>query len=265
MISPFLKWAGGKRWLVSKHPELLNVEFDRYIEPFLGSASAFFYLQPSKAILSDLNVDLIDVYRAIQADWEKVVTELKKHHTKHCKNYYYKIRASKPRSLHTRAARFIYLNRTCWNGLYRVNLKGEFNVPIGTKKDVVYDTDDFEGISNFLQNVHLKIEDFEKIIDQAAAGDFVFIDPPYTVCHNNNGFLKYNEKIFSWEDQLRLKDAVWRAKNRGAKILILNAGHSSIAQIYEGFGSVQEFGRASVLAASAKHRKQVSELAIYSW
>lgn len=264
-IVPFLKWAGGKRWLVSKHAELLNLEHNRYIEPFLGSGSVFFHIQPEKAILSDLNENLIGVYSAIKMDWEKVVEELKKHHKKHCKDYYYKIRASKPRTLFTKAARFIYLNRTCWNGLYRVNLKGEFNVPIGTKKDVLYETDDFKEISELLKDVELLPLDFEAVLNRATAGDFVFADPPYTVCHNNNGFLKYNETIFSWNDQLRLRNATFEANKRGAKVLILNAGHDSIRHLYKGFGCQIELERASVLAGQSKYRKRVSELAIASW
>jgi len=134
---PFLKWAGGKRWLVDKHFDLLNVEFDRFIEPFLGSGAVFFRLAPEKAILCDKNSQLIDTYRAIQEDWQQVEKYIKSHHTNHNKEYYYHIRSKNFTTLVEKAAQFIYLNRTCWNGLYRVNLKGQFNVPIGTKKNVV--------------------------------------------------------------------------------------------------------------------------------
>src|SRR5699024_9439870 len=114
-----------------------------------------------------------------------------------------------------RAARFIYLNRTCWNGLYRVNKQGKFNVPIGTKVNVRLESDNFMLTSDILKKVDLLISDFENIVDGALEDDFVFADPPYTVAHNNNGFIKYNEKLFSWSDQVRLRDAIIRARERG--------------------------------------------------
>lgn len=131
---PFLKWAGGKRWFVEHTADLIPTFSGRYFEPFLGSGAIFFHLSPKGAVLSDSNTDLIKTYQAIRDDWEAVLFLLELHHRKHCKDYYYSIRSSEPSDKVEAAARFIYLNRTCWNGLYRVNLKGKFNVPIGTKK-----------------------------------------------------------------------------------------------------------------------------------
>lgn len=212
-VLPFLKWAGGKRWFVESHSELIEIGPRRYIEPFLGSGAVFFSLDVRESLLSDSNKDLIEVYGAIRDDYKRVYKHLKLHHKNHSKDYYYKIRAFSPRTKYTRAARFIYLNRTCWNGLYRVNTLGKFNVPIGTKQNVILDTDDFEKVSNKLQNSQLVCADFEAVIDQAGPNDFLFVDPPYTVQHNYNGFVKYNEKIFSWEDQLRLKESLQNARN----------------------------------------------------
>ena len=138
---PFLKWAGGKRWFVTNHSDLLPQSFNRYIEPFLGSGAVFFHLQPQNALLGDSNKELVDTYRAIKSEWKLVYRYLRAHHTKHSKEYYYQIRKSRPISSASKAARFIYLNRTCWNGLYRVNLSGVFNVPIGTKSTVVFADD----------------------------------------------------------------------------------------------------------------------------
>ncbi len=262
IVVPFLKWAGGKRWFVSSYPEFLSPPFDRYIEPFLGSGAVFFHLAPGKSLLADRNKELIETYQAIKSSWEIVERELAKHHHNHSKSYYYAVRNSSPRAPHTKAARFIYLNRTCWNGLYRVNLKGKFNVPLGTKTSVVLGSDDFQATANLLKNADLRVSDFESIIDLAGAKDLVFVDPPYTVKHNLNGFIKYNETLFSWDDQIRLRDSIVRAKKRGARILVTNAYHKSVIQLYEGLGGIQRVTRSSVLAADALKRKRCNELLV---
>lgn len=259
---PFLKWAGGKRWLVEKHSNLLGAKHERFIEPFLGSGAVFFSLQPSSAILCDKNDRLIEAYSAIKDNWEGVVKHLRVHHRRHSKEYYYELRSRKTLTPETRAAQFIYLNRTCWNGLYRVNLEGRFNVPIGTKKNVILDTDNFGDISNILRCAKLIAGDFELAISQAQPGDFVFIDPPYTVKHNYNGFIKYNESIFSWDDQLRLRDSVKAAVGRGAKVLVTNACHESIREIYEDVGELLVVDRASVIAGKAVARGRYEEMVI---
>jgi DNA adenine methylase len=264
-LTPFLKWAGGKRWFADRCLHLIPRNFGRYVEPFLGSGAMFFALRPPKALLSDLNPDLINCYRAIRDAPEGIAERLAEHHRLHDKAHYYDTRAAKPDDPVERAAWFIYLNRTCWNGLYRVNRRNEFNVPIGTKTSVVLPNDDFKGASRILSGVEILNQDFEATLDAAEDGDFVFVDPPYTVKHNLNGFLKYNDKIFSWADQMRLRNAVVRAAARGARILVTNANHASIREIYDGVGRQQVVGRASVLAASAAHRTQTEELVIQTW
>jgi DNA adenine methylase len=264
-LGPFLKWAGGKRWFADRWLHLIPRDYDRYVEPFLGSGAIFFALRPAEALLSDLNPDLINCYRAIRDVPNTIAERLAEHQRLHDKAYYYETRAAKPDDPIERAAWFIYLNRTCWNGLYRVNRKNEFNVPIGTKTSVVLPTDDFLRASRILSNVEILNQDFEETLDAVGDGDFVFVDPPYTVKHNLNGFLKYNDKIFSWADQLRLRDAVLRAAARGARILVTNANHVSIREIYDGVGRQQVVGRASVLAASAAHRSHTEELVIQTW
>jgi DNA adenine methylase len=259
---PFLKWAGGKRWLVENYFNLLDVEFDRYIEPFLGSGAVFFKLNPKNAVLCDKNERLIETYTAIKNEWKKVEKFLRIHHRSHSKEYYYEMRAKKLRVPASRAAQFIYLNRTCFNGLYRVNLSGEFNVPIGSKKNVILDTDNFEAVSESLQKVSLRVGDFESVINDAGVGDFVFVDPPYTVKHNYNGFVKYNETIFSWDDQVRLRDAVNRAQKRGAKLLVTNACHDCIKELYEGMGEIITLNRASVMAGKSSARGRYEEVVI---
>lgn len=261
-VIPFLKWAGGKRWLVATQESLFPATYQRYIEPFLGSGAVYFYLGPKRAILGDLNAELIETYQAIRDDWRSVVRLLGKHHRSHSKSYYYRVRDQRYRSAVGRAAQFIYLNRTCWNGLYRVNLNGKFNVPIGTKNDVLLDTDNFKTISEQLRLAKLIHSDFEPIINKAERDDLVFVDPPYTVKHNFNNFVKYNEKLFSWDDQVRLKDCLVRAKERGARVIVANAFHESIKKLYRGFGEFITLTRSSIIAASASHRKECEELII---
>lgn len=261
-VSPFLKWAGGKRWFVKNHRDMLPNNYGTYFEPFLGSGAVFFSLKPKKAVLADSNSALIETYQAIKDDWAKVWSILRRHQRNHSDEYYYQERGRQRKSRFERAAQFIYLNRTCYNGLYRVNLAGKFNVPRGTKDTVVFDTDNFSVVSDRLQCTELNYSDFEPIINRSKRGDLVFVDPPYTVKHNLNGFVKYNEKIFTWEDQVRLRDSVFRAKKRGAFVIVTNANHESIWDLYKGFGEYEVLDRYSVLAGDAAHRKSSSELII---
>lgn len=244
-LVPFLKWAGGKRWLCDRFAEFFPTSFQFFIEPFLGSGAAFFHLRPQTAFLGDANGELVDAYLAIKEDWRKVQELLEQHQQNHGYRYYYKTRALAPVDLNLfhRAARFIYLNRSCWNGLYRVNLKGVFNVPKGTKSEIVLPSDDFARISALLQGADIRQCDFETLIAKAEEGDFVFVDPPYTVKHNYNGFVKYNENLFSWADQIRLRDALERAQRRGVQIMITNACHSSIKELYRNFGKTRTVRR----------------------
>ena len=261
-LIPFLKWAGGKRWLVQKHPEVFNIKYNRYIEPFVGSAAVFFHLQPTVSILADKNKNLIETYNAIKNDYKKVFKELRIHQVRHCENYYYDIRGKKFRAEHKKAAQFLYLNRTCWNGLYRVNQNNVFNVPKGTKNNVILDTDNFEETAKLLQRAQIVCSDFCDTINQAECGDLLFIDPPYTVKHDKNGFIKYNETIFSWEDQVRLRDAAVAAKRRGAKIIITNANHDSVKDLYKDNFRIEVLDRASVLSGKKEKRGPVKELLI---
>ena len=266
-VEPFLKWAGGKRWLVNCHRDIFPSEFRRYIEPFLGSGATYFGLQPRKAILGDINSELVEVYETIKYHWEEVIRMLKRHQNRHSKEYYYHLRSSRPRSAWGRAARFIYLNRTCWNGLYRVNKNGQFNVPIGTRSSVLLNSDDFESTAKLLKNAKLIGGDFKNVIDKAKSGDFIFVDPPYTVQHNYNNFVKYNEKLFVWPDQIRLKDSLVSAHSRGAKILLTNANHPAIEELYSGdkcFDMIP-LSRNSAIASKSTHRGETSELIIRNY
>ena len=247
-------------------PNLFRFWEERYLEPFLGSGAVYFHIKPQRAVLSDMNKSLVATYRALRDDWLSVYIALKEHSLRHCKEYYYKIRdndlALTPAE---EAAKFIYLNRTCWNGLYRVNRNGQFNVPIGTKDSVLLESDDFASTAAILENAQINHCDFEETIDQALADDFLFVDPPYTVQHNLNGFIKYNQHLFSWEDQIRLRDALIRADLRGARILMTNADHESIRHLYQGVFHLESARRSSVLAGRGGVRGAVTELLIRNW
>ena len=184
-VLPFLKWAGGKRWLAKRYGDLFDVDYERYLEPFLGGASMFFALRPSKSILADCNSRLIEAYVAIRDEPEKIAAALGRYQESHSDDFYYSERKRQyPDSATQRAAQLIYLNRTCWNGLYRVNRRGEFNVPRGTKTSVVLDSDDFGAVSEVLEHAELLAQDFEQTLGQAGNGDLVYVDPPYTANHN---------------------------------------------------------------------------------
>lgn len=261
-MQPFLKWAGGKRWLFNKSFIEMLPAFDRYIEPFIGGGAGFFSVRPKRALISDVNSELINLYEAIRDEPQKVATLMKAHQNLHSKSYYYQVRSELPSSKVERAARTLYLNRTCWNGLYRLNLKGEFNVPIGTKTKIYSAEDNFPEFSRALECAQIENCDFEKTIERAGRGDLIFVDPPYTVKHNMNGFVKYNESIFTWRDQIRLRDALFGARDRGAAVIITNANHHSVRELYRDARSVEEVSRSSVISGSSAYRGRVTELLV---
>lgn len=265
-MHPFLKWPGGKRWLIANYRHIFPADYEHYFEPFLGGGSAFFSLLPLQATISDINGELINVYRVMKRNPAQLREQLIQHQEHHSANYYYAIRANVPDNTVDRAARFLYLNRTCFNGMYRVNRLGEFNVPIGTKQQFIDDAENFEEYSEALHNVHIRKQDFVDTIREAAQGDLVFADPPYTIAHNQNAFIKYNERLFSWKDQKRLLNALIRARDRGAIILTTNADYPALQQMYEANEFfTQPVGRFSSISGLAEGRGTQNELLISSY
>jgi len=265
MLEPFLKWAGGKRWLISQYGDLFPREFNRYIEPFLGGGAVYFHLKPEDAILADSNADLINAYQMIAENPGRLQSLLVEYHEQHCEDFYYRMRAKRLRSPLSKAARFIYLNRVCFNGLYRVNQRGDFNVPIGSKTVVRFPPGFLHEVSQSLQPACFLVSDFEAVLNEAEEDDFVYVDPPYTVMHNNNNFVKYNDVLFSWEDQVRLSVAVAAASERGALVFVSNADHPSVRELYEGFGFHHTLVRSSILAGRSAARRRTSEIAILNY
>jgi DNA adenine methylase len=260
---PFLKWPGGKRWLIARYASLLPSAFGRYFEPFLGGGSVFFHIEPDRAVLGDTNAELIATYRAVKHRRMRLEKLLAAHQRRHSPEHYYRVRDTVPGDWVERAARTIYLNRTCFNGMYRVNLAGEFNVPIGTKTAVLMPTDDFAGAARLLRRAKLLVSDFEPLIDEAEEGDLVFADPPYITGHNNNGFVKFNDLLFKWTDQVRLANALARARDRGVKVVATNAAHSGVRDLYRQRGfKLQTVERYSSISGTAEYRAHFQELII---
>jgi len=259
-----LKWPGGKRWLVHKyHEHLCRSGFSHYFEPFLGSGAVFFALCPKNATLSDINGELMNLYRVMRDDYAALIDVLTIHHQNHSKNYYNKIRDLKNLDTVQAAGRTLYLNRTCYNGMYRINKTGAFNVPIGTKTNCIYDIERFTDYSKRLESVTLDTCDFAQTIMKAGKGDLIFADPPYATTNKQNGFLKYNKNLFSWDDQKRLHTSICEAKANGVHIVMTNANCDSLRRLYEESGFlVTVLERYSAIAGKAEKRCIRQELLI---
>ncbi len=256
---PFLRWAGGKNWLI-KHLDLFlpKSSFNNYHEPFLGSAAVFLSINPQKkSFLSDLNKDLILTYTILKNNPEELIKNLKKF--TNSEEFYYKIRDKRYEDPIKEAARFIYLNQTSFNGIYRVNLQGKYNVPYGYRTKEFLDADVLRKVSVSLQQAELFHGDFDLVKENVKKKDLIFLDPPYTVSHNNNGFIKYNQKLFSIEDQKRLSSLIDFIKNKDAFYILTNAAHATIDVIFEKGDKKIELNRASLIGGNNAKRGQTSE------
>ena len=228
-----LRWAGGKRWLLPTIKSLVgDCEFSAYHEPFLGGASVFLGLPRfPKSFLRDSNADLIATYRAIRDDYNEIAARVLLYSND--SETYYKVRASDPTGKVEKAARFLYLNHTSFNGIYRVNLDGVYNVPFGSRSSPQIPTaEHLHNVSKRLKKATLAVGDFADCLQSVGKNHLVFLDPPYTIAHNNNGFVKYNQKLFSFDDQRRLSALMDEIDARGAYYLLANAAHDSIAELF---------------------------------
>lgn len=256
---PILRWAGGKGWLLKELHKFLPQTFINYHEPFLGGASVFFYIQPNgKSYLSDTNRELINSYREIRDNVNEVIKTLKKF--KNSKEEYYKIRETKLRTSVKKAAQFIYLNRTGFNGIYRVNALGKYNVPYGFKKyKQLFDFERLRRVSHLLKTTKLTFCDFEISIKNIKEGDLVFLDPPYTVSNTKNCFIKYNEKLFSLEDQKRLANYINEVVERNAFYILTNAHHPLIKELFGKINYPITITRANVIGGKKAKRGIIKE------
>lgn len=257
LVRPFLRWAGGKRWLMKILLKIIPEDYKVFHEPFLGAANLFFALNPPKAYLSDINSELILTYNQLRLNYSNVISHLKQ--IKDNKKNYYNVRQNIPQNLAARAARFIFLNKTCWNGLYRENREGKFNVPYGYKvKTEIYDESNLMNVSKVLKNATVKSDDFESILKNSNKGDLVYLDPPYTVAHQNNGFITYNSKIFSWTDQERLASVIKELDSAGCSIILSNAYHKNILRLYSNY-KCKKVNRMSIIGRNPSSRRKINE------
>jgi DNA adenine methylase len=233
---PFLKWAGGKGQLLEQLRPLLPARFRRYFEPFAGGAALFFSLRPRRAVLADVNAELIDCYVAARDDVDSVIDALG--HYRYGAEDYYRARAVDRTTLPLaeRAARTIYLNKTGYNGLYRVNRSGKFNVPMGRYTNpLLCDATNLRACSKALQGIDLRVADFEDIASRAKPGDFVYFDPPYVPVSDSADFTSYVPGGFGADQQRRLAAVFAKLARRGVSAMLSNSDTPAVRELYRDF------------------------------
>ncbi|MEK6907738.1 MAG: DNA adenine methylase [Thermoproteota archaeon] len=239
---PFVKWAGGKRQLIPIINQNLPESFGTYYEPFLGGGALLFHIltdkNGQKCSISDLNSDLVLAYTTIRDRIDSLIASLKNHEKNYQKNsesYYYSIRESNPRSEIEKTSRLIFLNRTCFNGLYRVNSKGKFNVPLGKYSNPnIVNEENLRAVSSVLQSsrISIKCRDFEAVLRDAKKGDLIYFDPPYQPVSATANFTSYTNKDFTYDDLTRLAELCLKLDSRGCNVLLSNSDSKEVADIF---------------------------------
>ena len=269
---PFLKWAGGKRQLI---PELIETieaagPFRRYHEPLLGGGALFFSLARggrlrTPACLSDVNRNLIAAYVGLRDDVAGVIERLKYHRRRHGEAYFYQVRDQKPRKPSRQAARIIYLNRTCFNGLYRENSKGRFNTPFGHYVDpMICDEENLRAVTATLKDVDIAARDFGCVLDLAERGDLVYFDPPYHPVSKTSSFTSYARDGFAADEQRRLAEVAATLAGRGVKVVLSNSMTEFTRELYRDF-HCREVLAARNINSRADRRGKIPEALITSF
>ena len=242
LVAPFLKWVGGKRQIMSEIEQHLPTGIKEYIEPFIGGGAVLFHLQPKNAIINDFNTELVNVYRVIKNDLEQLIIDLQQH--KNESDYFYEIRALDRTTAFeqltdvARASRIIYLNKTCYNGLYRVNNSGEFNSPFGKYKNPnIVNEPTLRAVNFYLNSNNIQIEntDYETILQTASKKSFVYLDPPYHPVSGSANFTGYVQGGWGESDQIRLKEACDRLDKQGVKFMQSNSCVGFIKDLYSDY------------------------------
>ena len=245
-MHPFVKWAGGKTQLLDRIHELMPKEYNHYYEPFIGGGALLFSVAPKDFTINDFNSELIQAYKCFtnEEDFKKLLERLNYHQGHHSEEHYYEIREMDKDpdflklSIYERAARMIYLNKSCFNGLYRVNSKGFFNVPSGKKKKVIcYEEENLEEIRRFFSTAKFEIlnEDFQEAVKNVRKGDFVYFDPPYDTWEDKDSFTSYAKNPFGKEEQKRLADVYKELSEKGAFVMLSNHNTDYIRDLYKDF------------------------------
>ncbi|MFN6156427.1 DNA adenine methylase [Anabaena sp. AL09] len=263
---PFLKWAGGKTRLISQYKDYFPQHYQTYYEPFLGGGAVFFYLQPSKAVLTDINADLILTYRCVRDDLEDLITSLQAHKQRHNSDYYYDVRNSYTGTDLEKAARFIYLNKTCFNGLYRVNSQGKFNVPVGKYKNPgICQEEILKLASESLKKVEIKQANFEEVLNYATgSNEFVYFDPPYYPLNKTSNFTAYSNFCFDENQQIKLRDIFIKLADKGVKVMLSNSDCPFIRDLYSDF-NIHTISAARSINSNAQKRGKITEVLVTSY
>ena len=270
-LRPFVKWAGGKSQLLPQYLPLYpkKASVGRYLEPFLGGGAVFFHvqalLQPSHALLWDSNSELIETFMAVRSEVEHLIELLRQHHKQHSESYYYEVRAQPPQARAARAARLIYLNKTGFNGLYRVNSRGLFNVPFGHRaKPEIFNEALLRATSAALQKAELESRDFRDLSGVARKGDFIYFDPPYQPLSKTSSFTSYTSGSFGEKDQNDLADLYAKLDRRGCLLMLSNSDTPLIRKLYAGF-RIHCVSARRMINSNGDKRGPVSEVVVLNY
>lgn len=277
LVKPFLKWAGGKRQLLPEINEYLPPKkFKNYHEPFVGAGAVLFDLEPKKAYINDFNSELINTYKAIKYDVETLISLLKEHEANNTKEYFYEIREwDRTGKLETksdteRASRLIYLNKTCFNGLFRVNSQNQFNVPYGNYKNpLIVNSQVLMAVHHYLNDNDITIlnGDFSQVLDHAKKGDFIYLDPPYApLTDDSQSFVGYTLNGFGNDEQERLRDVFVELDKRDCYVMLSNSSVPSIHELYKDYANkIKIVGANRMINSNAKKRGKVDEVIITNY
>ncbi|MDE3022431.1 MAG: DNA adenine methylase [Pseudomonadota bacterium] len=265
---PFVKWAGGKRQLVNLLRCHSPSSFNCYVEPFVGGGAFLFSMLPEKAVISDVNPELINAYKVIRDDVEKLIRSLKRHRNE--ESYFYKVRAKHPVTMSTvqRASRFIFLNKTCFNGLYRENSKGQFNVPFGRYVNPnTVDEENLRAVSAYLNRAQLQIlhQDYQQTVSNAQKGDFVYFDPPYYPISATASFTRYAKNDFNARNQEELAQAFHDLAGRGCQAMLSNSNTDFIKKLYREFSIIEIEATRFINCKAERRGKELVEILVKSY
>lgn len=271
LVMPFLKWVGGKRQLMNEIEPLIPSKISTYYEPFIGGGAVFLNQQPKRAVINDYNAELINVYKMVRDNVEELIEDLATHENE--SEYFYKVRLQDREegfdelSALKRASRVIYLNKTCFNGLYRVNSSGEFNTPFGRYKSPnIVNEPVLRAVSKYLQNndIQLLSGDFEDALKGARKGAFVYLDPPYDPLSKSSNFTGYVEGGFGSDQQERLRDTCIKLHQKGVNFLLSNSATPFIKDLYQDF-EIIEVGAKRQINSVASKRGEVTEVLVRNY
>ncbi len=266
---PIVKWVGGKRQLMFELLKNMPEDYNKYFEPFIGGGALFFELQPDNAYISDMNEELINLYKVVRDNVDELITNLQKHDIS--KEYFMEIRnIDRTKEYQNwsdvkKASRFIYLNRTCFNGMYRVNSQGQFNVPFGHYKNPrILDENNLINCSNLLQRTEIKHADFSEILKKVKKGDFVYFDPPYVPLSETSSFTSYTKDGFDIDMQFKLRDVCDELDSMRVKFLLSNSDTKLVNELYENYNIKKVFASRQI-NANADGRGKITEVLVRNY